>query len=276
MHSPHPHQLNQVQQGGADRENLDSKATPRQLGHQMTDKSLFTSSSQSTGPPRNQPTFVSPQSPPQDSTFLGRKQPMYQNVPLAEPPDYYNKARAYNSPVQAGFSQQSNQSSVVQPKKQLKPEPPSTAIRINMQDLGTSSTVDGNSVKTKDYYDGPNTTVQTSTQGSGQASSIARQPTLQSQLSSASPRLQRLHSSQQPSDMSKIIPLLYHRLTASILLKITESVAEAMSDAMNRLDDEKARRMFDTLMNLMKTSENAGKCEMNFYAEPEPSKSTFT
>ena len=60
----------------------------------------------------------------------------------------------------------------------------------------------------------------------------------------------------------------------------SESIAESMSDAMNRVDEDQARRMFDTLMNFMKESKSSGRCEMNFHnissSEPDPSKSTFT
>ena len=59
---------------------------------------------------------------------------------------------------------------------------------------------------------------------------------------------------------------------------IPESVAEAMSDAINRQDEKLAREKFEALMNFMKTSKTGGKCEMNFsaYPEPDPTQSTFT
>ena len=61
---------------------------------------------------------------------------------------------------------------------------------------------------------------------------------------------------------------------------LPESVAEAMSDAMNRCDERLAREKFEALMNFMKISKTGGRCEMSFSTvpepEPEPSQSTFT
>ena len=51
-----------------------------------------------------------------------------------------------------------------------------------------------------------------------------------------------------------------------------------MTDAMNRVDEDQARRMFDTLMNFMRESKSAGRCDVNFHnvsTEPDPAKSTF-
>ena len=67
-------------------------------------------------------------------------------------------------------------------------------------------------------------------------------------------------------------------LYSSVRCIVSESVAEAMSDAVNRCDERLAREKFEALMNFMKTSKAGGKCEMNFSAnpEPDPSQSTFT
>ena len=63
-----------------------------------------------------------------------------------------------------------------------------------------------------------------------------------------------------------------------VCICVPESVAEAMSDAMNRCDEKLAREKFEFLMNFIKTSKTGGRCEMNFSAnpEPDPSQSTFT
>ena len=63
------------------------------------------------------------------------------------------------------------------------------------------------------------------------------------------------------------------------MYNITVSIAESMADAMNRLDEGQARRMFDTLMNLMKETKSAGQCEVSYRSvtpERDPSRSTFT
>ena len=69
-------------------------------------------------------------------------------------------------------------------------------------------------------------------------------------------------------------------LCVRVCVCLPESVAEAMSDAMNRRDERLAREKFEALMNFMRTSKTGGRCEMSFSAvpepEPEPSQSTFT
>lgn len=67
-------------------------------------------------------------------------------------------------------------------------------------------------------------------------------------------------------------------MICTLCVCVPESIAEAMSDAMNRCDERLAREKFEAIMNFMRTSKTSGKCEMKFSAipEPEPSQSTFT
>ena len=185
MHTSHPNQ------GGMDRHNFPAKA----------DYVTTTSSV----PRRDQPT--SQMSRPTTDPHAGPVQPMYHNIPFSNSPSYPNSQVRlpssmrvnYDYPSQSEFSQQPNQPSVAQLKKQFQPQPPPPSQPAAMN---------RHSVNTKDYYDGPvasNTAAKMSVSGSGLgASSIARQqPQSQSQLSSsASPRLQR---SLKPSDMSELV-----------------------------------------------------------------------
>ena len=212
VHSPSPHP-NQPRSGGANFQDIRASARGQPLAadHQMRDQGgilNFAASPPPTASSRSQLTFAPSQAPhAQDLTPPRNKQPMYQNVPNSKSAasDYSNqKASAVTvvSPfsVQSDFSQQANQPSVENLRRQFQAEPPPSSHRPTV--------FNGHSAERKDYFDGTtvsNGAVKTSVSGSGSGlgmpavGSQQQPPVFQSQPAfSASPRLQR---PLKPSDM---------------------------------------------------------------------------
>ena len=207
VHSPPP---NPIQLGGSNHHNLLANAhrQPTAADRRLTDQGLLAAANLPTDSPRGQVT-VAPSQTLQDLTPSRKKQPMYENVhvprsesPASDDPLAVTIIRAnYNFPTQGSSSQQANQPSVEQLKRQFQPQP---------HPPGRPTVVNGHPAERKDHFDGatlPNSAAKmTSTPGSGsRVSAVARQQpahVYQPQPNpSASPRLQR---PLKPSDMSEL------------------------------------------------------------------------
>ena len=206
VHSP---PLNPVlgQLGGSSHHDLLASAhrQPITADRQLTEQGLLAAANLPTDSSRGQVT-VAPSQTPQGLTPPRKKQPMYENISRSESPASDRSVAAtviranFNFPTQGGSSQQANQPSVEQLKRQFQPQPhpPCWPTVIN-----------GHSAERKDHLDGatlPNAAAKMmGTPGSGSRGSavVRQQPVLyQPQPNpSASPRLQR---PLKPPDMSEL------------------------------------------------------------------------